>query len=92
METTGKLTGVTVDIMTRKLNVTFQIDTQPIDDLNELQKLESLDIVAKKHRKKPGCEQLFPCTCRKDCGCDEYLQDQMQEHHDWQIWSARIFG
>ena len=52
METTGKLTGVTVDIMTRKLNVTFQIDTQPIDDLNELQKLESLDIVAKKHRKK----------------------------------------
>ena len=47
METTGRLTGVTVDIMTRKLNVTFQIDTQPIDDLNELQKLESLDIVAK---------------------------------------------
>lgn len=52
METTGKLTGVNIDIMTRKLNVTFQIDTQPIDDLNELQKLESLDIVAKKHRKK----------------------------------------
>lgn len=52
METTGRLTGVTVDFMTRKLNVTFQIDTEPIDDLNELQKLESLDIVAKKHRKK----------------------------------------
>ena len=52
METTGKLTGVTMDFMTRKLNVTFQIDTQPIDDLNELQKLDSLDIVAKKHRKK----------------------------------------
>jgi hypothetical protein len=52
METTGKLTGVTMDFMTRKLNVTFQIDSQPIEDLNELQKLDSLDIVAKKHRKK----------------------------------------
>lgn len=52
METTGKLTGVTVDFMTRKLNVTFQIDSQPIDDLNELQKCDFLDIVAKKHRKK----------------------------------------
>ena len=52
METTGKLTGVTVDFMTRKLNVTFQIDSQPIDALNELQKCDFLDIVAKKHRKK----------------------------------------
>lgn len=52
METTGVLTEVTMDIMTRKLNVTFQIDTQPIDDLNELALLDSLDIVAKKHRKK----------------------------------------
>ena len=52
METTGKLTGITVDLVTRKLNVTFRIDTQPIDELNKLQKLESLDIVAKKHREK----------------------------------------
>lgn len=52
METTGILTEVTMDIMTRKLNVTFQIDTQPFDDLNELKELESLDITVKKHRKK----------------------------------------
>ena len=52
METTGKLISVTKDILTRKLNVTFQIDTEPVDNLNELAKLDSLDIVAKKHRKK----------------------------------------
>ena len=52
MQTTGRLTGVTMDFMTRKLNVTFQIDTEPVDDLNELQSLESLDITVKKHQKK----------------------------------------
>ena len=52
MQTTGRLTEVTMDIMSRKLNVTFQIDTQPFDDLNELKELETIDITAKKHIKK----------------------------------------
>ena len=52
METTGKLMGITMDFRTRKLNVTFQIDTEPVEELNELQKCGFLDIVAKKHRKR----------------------------------------
>jgi hypothetical protein len=52
METTGKLTNVTRDILSGKLNITFQIDTTPIDEINDLAKIEDLDITAKKHRKK----------------------------------------
>ena len=52
METTGIITNVTKDILSGKLNVTFQIDTEPIDEINELGKMPVLDIVAKKHKKK----------------------------------------
>ena len=52
METTGKLTAVTQDIITGKLNITFQIDTAPVDELNRIAAIESLDIKADKHRKK----------------------------------------
>lgn len=52
METTGKLVGVAMDILSGKLNVTFQIDTKPIDELNTLKDLDAIDIIAKKHRKK----------------------------------------
>lgn len=52
METTGKLINITRDFMTGKLNVTFQISTEPIDDLNEMAKFDALDITANKHKKK----------------------------------------
>lgn len=52
METTGKLVSVTRDIVSKKLNITFQIDTEPVEELNFLARLESLDIKAVKHRKK----------------------------------------
>ena len=52
METTGKMVGMTMDILSGKLNVTFQIDTKPMDDLDALAKTDSLDIVAKKHRRR----------------------------------------
>jgi hypothetical protein len=52
METTGKLINVTRDILTGKLNVTFQIDTEPIDELNTLAALDQVDVISKKHRKK----------------------------------------
>ena len=52
MDTTGKLVSITRDFCNRKLNVTFQIDTEPIDDLNDLAKLDVIDIIAKKHREK----------------------------------------
>jgi len=52
METTGRLTSVTKDIISGKLNITFQIDTAPVDDLNALAQMETIDIKADKHRKK----------------------------------------
>jgi hypothetical protein len=52
METTGKLINITRDFVTGKLNVTFQISTEPIDELNTLATLDAIDITAKKHRKK----------------------------------------
>ncbi len=52
IETTGKMVGMTMDILSGKLNVTFQIDTKPLDDLYSLYKMDSLDITAKKHRRK----------------------------------------
>lgn len=52
IDTTGKMVGMTMDILSGKLNVTFQIDTKPLDDLNSLSKIETLDITAKKHRRK----------------------------------------
>lgn len=52
METTGKLINITRDILSGKLNVTFQIDTEPIEELNTLATFDALEIVAKKFRKK----------------------------------------
>ncbi len=52
METTGKLTNITRDFVSGKLNVTFQIGTEPVEELNWLASLDEIDITAKKHRKK----------------------------------------
>lgn len=52
METQGKLVNVTRDIISGRLNITFQIATEPIDDINKLAKLDTLDIKAVKYRKK----------------------------------------
>ena len=52
METTGRLVNIARDFMTGKLNITFQISTEPIDELNDLATLDAIDITAKKHRKK----------------------------------------
>ena len=52
METTGKLINVVRDIVSGKLNITFQIDAEPIDEINILATLDKLNIVAKRFRKK----------------------------------------
>ncbi len=52
MKATGKLTSIAVDMFSRKLNITFEIDTEPFDDLNELAKLDKIEITAKKHTER----------------------------------------
>ena len=64
METKGKLVNVTRDIMTGRLSVTFQIESEPLEELNELSKIDKLDITAKKHRKKRSLDanaMLWAC-------------------------------
>lgn len=52
MDTTGRLVSVARDIVSKKLMVSFVIDTEPVDDLNNLAQMESLDIKAGKHKGK----------------------------------------
>lgn len=62
MESTGKLLNCTRDILSGKLNVTFQIDTEPIDEINELGRTSDvLDIIAKKHKKKRSLDANAYC-------------------------------
>ncbi len=52
MESSGRLVSVARDIVSGKLMVSFIIDTEPVDDLNNLAKLEKIDIKAEKYREK----------------------------------------
>jgi hypothetical protein len=52
METTGKLISVSPDLLSGKLNITFQIDTKPEDELRRIARIECLDIKADKRRRK----------------------------------------
>lgn len=64
MDTTGRLVNVTRDILSGKLNITFQIDSEPIGELNDLAKLDKLNIVAKLFRKKRSLDangMLWAC-------------------------------
>lgn len=67
METTGKLINITRDFMTNKLNVTFQISTEPVDELNTLATLDAIDITAKEHKKKRSLDanSYFHVLCGK---------------------------
>ena len=64
MDTTGRLVSVARDIVSGKLMVSFVIDTETVDDLNNLARLESLDIKAGKHKKRRSLDangMLWAC-------------------------------
>lgn len=52
MDCTGKLISVNRDWQTNKLNITFQIDEEPVNEINRLASLEKLNIEAKKYTEK----------------------------------------
>lgn len=52
MEVTGKLISVNRDWQSNKLNITFQINEQPTNDINYISTCEKLNITAKKYRQK----------------------------------------
>jgi len=73
MESAGKLISVTKDFLTGKLNLTFQIDAEPMNDIEEFTKrdeegkLPLLDILVKKYRKKRSLDAnaYFHVLCGK---------------------------
>ena len=67
MDTAGKLINVVRDITTGKLNVTFQIEDEPIEELNDLSKLDRLSIVIKQFRRKRSLDanSYFHVLCGK---------------------------
>lgn len=52
MECTGKLLTAQRDWKSNKINLTFQIDEEPTNDINHLAACEKLSITAKKFRQK----------------------------------------
>lgn len=62
METTGKLVNVTKDLFNGKLNITFEVDTYSVDEINVFnQTSDVLDIVVKKHRQKRSLDANAYC-------------------------------
>jgi hypothetical protein len=67
MDAIGRLINVTRDILSGKLNITFQIEGEPVDELNDLAELDKLNIVAKKFNKKRSlsANAYFHTLCDK---------------------------
>lgn len=52
MDVTGKILSVQRDWKNGKINITFQLNEEPTEEINKLGQCEKLSIVAKKFRKK----------------------------------------
>lgn len=52
MDCTGKIVSVNRDWQTNKLNITFQIDEEPTNEINRLALCEKLNIDIKKYKQK----------------------------------------
>lgn len=52
VDLTGRIVGVSKDWKTQKYNVTFEIENQPLADIETLSEAKELDIRVKKHREK----------------------------------------
>ena len=52
MEATGKVVSVQRDWQTGKINITFELNEEPKESINQIVNCEKLSIVAKKFRKK----------------------------------------
>lgn len=67
METTGKLYGVTKDWKTGKAIVSFAVDHITDEGVNELARLDSVDVIARKHRDKRSlnANSYFHVLCTK---------------------------
>ena len=52
MDCTGKLVSVSRDWQTKKLNITFQLNEEPVNDINELATCEKLRIEVDKYKEK----------------------------------------
>jgi hypothetical protein len=67
MDVAGKLINITRDILSGKLNITFQIENASIDELNDLAKLDRLNIIATQFKEKRSlnANSYFHTLCDK---------------------------
>lgn len=67
MDTEGKLVYVTRNIRSRKLHITFEIENEPFEELNDLAKLDKLNIIATKRKEKRSlnANAYFHLLCDK---------------------------
>lgn len=61
MDCTGKIVSVNRDWQTNKLNITFQIDEEPTNEINTLSQCEKLSIDVKKFRQKRSLDANSYC-------------------------------
>lgn len=88
MECTGKIQNITKDLYNGKLNITFQIDSYSVDEINEFnQTSDVLDIVVKKHRQKRSLDANAYCwvLCSKiaekvHSSKDEVYEEMLQKY------------
>ena len=58
---TGKLIDTSIDINTRKPKVTFLLNENAFDEINEIKDIEKLKIEAKKYRNKRSLDANAYC-------------------------------
>lgn len=61
MDCTGKIVSVNRDWQTNKLNITFQIDEEPTNEINRLGLCEKLNIEVKKYRQRRSLDSNAYC-------------------------------
>ena len=52
VELTGRIKGISKDFLTQKYNITFEIENQPLADIQTISEYQQLDMKIKKHREK----------------------------------------
>lgn len=87
MNVTGKLLSVQRDWRTNKLNMTFEVNEQPTDEINNIASCEKLSIEVKKFRQKRSLDANAYCWVlmskiaeKTNSGKDEVYEEMLQRY------------
>lgn len=87
MNVTGKLLSVQRDWKSNKLNLTFEVNEQPTEEINQIAECEKLSIEVKKFRKKRSLDANAYCWVLMtkiaeavDSSKDEIYEEMLQKY------------